>query len=292
MPPSVMLASAATLPAADKKFPWPGWWVSTKLDGVRAVWDGAELKTRTGHTIPAPEWFVRGLPPDLTLDGELYGGPHTFATVNGAIRRSPPRDEDWKKIHYSVFDLIPGEKQREGLTFQERYRILQQVVSVVRKRGNRSLELVRQQRIRAAQDLYRLYDRLIARGEEGVILKDPDSSYEFRRSRHMVKLKPTPDAEAVVVGFKAGRGQHRGRLGAFEVAMLDPETGEPGHRFFLSGRLPASVRDQYRFDDRGRLVNTPPKHCPRLGSVVTYEFMNVTDRGLPRQPVFLRMRDR
>ena len=39
------------------------YWVSEKLDGVRALWDGAQLRFRSGNPVPAPAWFIAGLPP-------------------------------------------------------------------------------------------------------------------------------------------------------------------------------------------------------------------------------------
>mgnify|MGYP002369347096 CR=1 FL=1 len=44
--------------------------VSEKLDGVRAYWDGQALRTRNGHPIHAPAWFVAPLPPQ-PLDARL-----------------------------------------------------------------------------------------------------------------------------------------------------------------------------------------------------------------------------
>ena len=45
--------------------------VSEKYDGVRAVWDGATLRFRSGRTVPAPAWFTARLPAQ-PLDGELW----------------------------------------------------------------------------------------------------------------------------------------------------------------------------------------------------------------------------
>lgn len=39
-----------------------GWWLSEKLDGVRGLWTGRQLLTRTGNRIAAPDWWLRGLP--------------------------------------------------------------------------------------------------------------------------------------------------------------------------------------------------------------------------------------
>src|ERR1700736_978808 len=50
-----------------------GWWLSEKLDGVRAYWDGKQLLSRLGNLFHAPDWFVEGLP-DAPRDGELWLG--------------------------------------------------------------------------------------------------------------------------------------------------------------------------------------------------------------------------
>src|SRR5213080_903258 len=47
-----------------------GWWMSEKLDGVRAYWDGRQFLSRQGNLYHAPDWFVEGLP-GVPLDGAL-----------------------------------------------------------------------------------------------------------------------------------------------------------------------------------------------------------------------------
>src|SRR6185503_14134833 len=48
-----------------------GWWMSEKLDGVRAYWDGKQMLSRQGNKLHAPDWFIDKLP-DHPLDGELF----------------------------------------------------------------------------------------------------------------------------------------------------------------------------------------------------------------------------
>ena len=48
-----------------------GWYMSEKLDGVRAYWDGQQLVSRQGNLFAAPAWFTEKLPP-FELDGELW----------------------------------------------------------------------------------------------------------------------------------------------------------------------------------------------------------------------------
>ena len=55
-----------------------GWWMSEKLDGVRAYWDGEAFVSRLGNQFLAPAWFTADLPAD-TLDGELWVARKKFA---------------------------------------------------------------------------------------------------------------------------------------------------------------------------------------------------------------------
>src|SRR5689334_6705459 len=55
----------------DNEADLAGWWMSEKLDGVRAYWDGTQFLSRLGNVYVAPEWFVAGLP-STPLDGELW----------------------------------------------------------------------------------------------------------------------------------------------------------------------------------------------------------------------------
>lgn len=107
-----------------------GWYVSEKLDGQRAWWDGGisrgilkanvpwantakdhirisppiatGLWSRYGHPIQAPDWFLDQLPP-FPVDGELWAGRKNFQLVSSVVRQLEP-DERWRKIQYKVFD--------------------------------------------------------------------------------------------------------------------------------------------------------------------------------------------
>ena len=62
-----------------------GWWMSEKLDGIRAIWTGKELLTRTGRLIHAPRWFTDEFPKNIALDGELYLGRNQFHRVQMTV---------------------------------------------------------------------------------------------------------------------------------------------------------------------------------------------------------------
>src|SRR3990167_1164853 len=81
-----------------------GWMMSEKLDGVRAVWTGKELRSRRGNKFNAPEWFTAQSPAGIILDGEIYISRGAFQAVAGIVRKKTLIDDDWQSVRYCVFD--------------------------------------------------------------------------------------------------------------------------------------------------------------------------------------------
>ena len=62
-----------------------GWWMSEKLDGVRAYWDGKQFLSRQGNVYHAPDWFRAALPGE-PLDGELWMDRKAFQRTVSVVR--------------------------------------------------------------------------------------------------------------------------------------------------------------------------------------------------------------
>ena len=108
-----------------------------------------------------------------------------------------------------------------------------------------------------------------AAGGEGLVVRNPDSTYETGRSLNALKVKRFDDMEGRVVGYRPGKGKLQGMTGALWVEI------EGGKRFYIGSGL----------TDRER--TTPPA----MGSVVTFKHQGFTNKGLPRFASFLRVRD-
>jgi DNA ligase 1 len=57
-------------------------------------------------------------------------------------------------------------------------------------------------------------DKILGVKGEGVMLKDPSSKYEGKRSYSLVKVKKFDDAEATVIGHHKGTGRCENMCGA------------------------------------------------------------------------------
>lgn len=108
-----------------------GWYMSEKLDGMRAFWDGGisrgvpatqvpyantekdarlvqtsiatGLWSRYAKVIHAPDWFLDQLP-RYPVDGELYMGRGEFQRTLSTVKKHVPTD-DWKQVQYLIFDM-------------------------------------------------------------------------------------------------------------------------------------------------------------------------------------------
>jgi DNA ligase-1 len=236
-----------------------GYLVSEKLDGVRACWDGRQLRFRSGLPVSAPAWFTQRLPA-VPLDGELWLGRGRFEALSGAVRRSTPDDAEWRALRYMVFELPGGEGGFSARAAR--------LTAIAQQAAWPQLQAVAQTPVTDRAALQRRLGEVLRAGGEGLVLHRADAPYVTGRSADLLKLKPLHDAEAVVLAHLPGRGKHAGRLGALRV------------------RTPEGVEFQIGtgFSDAERAAPPPP------GTVVTYSYRGSTEAGVPRFASYLRVR--
>ena len=182
------------------------YWVSEKLDGVRAFWDGEQLISRGGNVIAAPAWFVAGFPKQK-LDGELWLGRNKFADTLSIVSKTKPVDSEWQQIRYYIFEL----PQADG-SFTERIRAMHSLVQ--QQYSSPYLQVVPQFRIADNAQLRAKLTELENAGAEGLMLHHQDALYKTGRSSDLLKLKTYQDTEAEVIGYRPGKGKYRGMAGA------------------------------------------------------------------------------
>ena len=235
-----------------------GWWLSEKLDGVRAYWDGQQFLSRQGNLFCAPEWFTENLP-YVPLDGELWGGRKRFQRTVSVVRRQD-RSDDWREITYYIFDAPAVPEPFEG-----RLEAVRQALALLRPAHAR---LLGHQRCRDARQLQQELARVEALGGEGLMLRQPGSRYQSGRCSFLLKVKNFHDAEGRVVAHLPGAGRHEGRLGALQLELPD------GTIFSAGTGLSDSERE----------------HPPPVGSIVTFRFQELTNDGTPRFPSYVGVR--
>jgi DNA ligase-1 len=235
-----------------------GWWMSEKLDGVRAYWTGKGFLSRQGNVYHAPDWFTAGLP-DVPLDGELWLGRKMFQRAVSIVRRQDKSDH-WKEIRFLVFDAPALDQEFEAR--------IDFVRKTIEKHRPAHAQPHAHELCKDIDHLRKELSRLESLGGEGLMLRQPGSKYAVGRSTTLLKVKTFHDADARVVGHEGGAGRHKGRLGALLVEMAD------GTRFAVGTG----------FSDAER------SNPPTIGSTITFRYQELSDAGVPRFPSFVGIR--
>ena len=237
------------------------YWLSEKLDGVRAIWDGENFWSRNWKPFYAPEWFKKKLPKKVVLDGELWVGRGQFRDTISTVRRKVPNDPQWEKITYMVFDA-PMIKQ----TFEKRMAKLK----TLSKKWPPFVKLVPQKLCASEEHLAEMHRDIAQAGGEGVMMREAGSLYEPKRSRTLFKVKGWHDEEARITGHVTGVGRHLGRLGSYSAELLST-----GAKFNVGTGLSDKERE----------------NPLSVGTIITVRYQELTPKGIPRFPTFQGARD-
>lgn len=167
-----------------------------KLDGVRVHTPGGRLVTRSGNDITASVPEV-GVPPGLTLDGELVTTDFEFES---AVRRVQTEDRfkvemlaERLPARLVAFDILEadGEDLRDRPLTERKERLTPAV---------RSAEGVIE--ITSSRDPEYLWQTATAEGWEGIVIKEPSSPYRGERSDDWLKVKDWREGEFDVIGHE------------------------------------------------------------------------------------------
>ncbi|CAE8707505.1 unnamed protein product [Polarella glacialis] len=237
-----------------------GWWVSEKLDGVRALWRDGNFQSRADNKFACISWFKQKMPKDCVLDGELWAGRGQFQKAVGIVK-SATRGQEWEFMTFMVFDcLVEGGVNIADRPFEQRVEAIKRLCSVSDVTKPVPMEMCQ-----GPEHLAQLLSEVEGRGGEGLMLRKPGSAYERKRSKTLLKVKTFHDEEAIVVGHEGGEGRLTGMCGA-----LVCET--PDKRRFKVG---TGMNDDQR------------RQPPPIKTVITYRYQELTAANMPRFPTLV-----
>ncbi len=289
-----------------------GWIFELKYDGYRVVAGRDEpaaagkpevrLFYRSGReaTVVFPDVvrFLTKLPYRLVLDGEVVvldetGKPSFQLLQKRALltRRSDiERATAPYPATYFVFDLLGFEgHDLRGLPLTERKRLLKEVLPPAGP-------------IRYADHIEErgeaMYEQVGQMGLEGVVGKDANSLYRGGRSPKWIKVRAERTGDFVIVGFTRPKASRPG-FGALHLGQYS------GSELIYAGRVGTGFDDKLLNELRAQMdgiackkpavsgeIPTTKEHVwiePEL--VVEVRFIEYTEVGQLRHPVFVRLRD-
>ena len=114
------------------------------------------------------------------------------------------------------------------------------------------------------------------------MVREPNAPYERKRSKNALKFKKFKDAECEVTAINKGSGKYANLAGSLTCKALggkddEEKAGEPKSGTIF--KIGSGLSDEKR------------QNPPKIGSIITYKFQNLTANGKPRFPIFLRVRE-
>jgi len=210
--------------------------VEDKFDGIRGqahVQDGRVAiysRTLDEISIRFPELHepLAALPTDVILDGEIITARGEeilpFSDLQKRLGRKVVSEELQAStpVVFVAWDLLYATgKVLIDEPLEARRARLEDLI-----KGSERLRLSRARRFRSVAELDDEFDAARTRGNEGLMIKDPASSYKpGRRGREWLKLKKAlATLDVVVTTVELGHGKRRGVLSDYTFAVRRSET--------------------------------------------------------------------
>lgn len=208
--------------------------VQLKEDGMRfnaVVRDGkCEFKSRNGKTIDLlgnleQEFIDMANGMDCVFDGELLirsdDGVLDRQTGNGILNKAVKgtiSEAEASLVKAVVWDMIPYMYFTDGYCptpYSARFERLSGSIN------SDKIDLVPTEIVQSLEEAQVIFERYLAQGKEGIILKDATCEWEDKRSKHQIKFKGELECDLVVTGVEEGRGKYEGKIGALICESAD-----------------------------------------------------------------------
>jgi DNA ligase-1 len=286
-----------------------GWYASRKLNGYAALWDGGVTRgvcakkiswyneggdwrkkhqvistglwTLDGKVIMAPDKFLDRLPLKVPLHGELWCDDNK--SVVAVSRSHNVTDSRWNNITFMVYNIKPYELWPFSSNMGYNLPWLQRMEHAKGISGGEwgSFKYLEQNKVTSVKELTGFIEESKRRNWEGIMLINPYSYYECKRSHNLVKFKPTYDYEGIVLGYNAGTGKHLGRMGSLEVKVTwdDNVLSMHGGTADMVGKT-VYFKVGGGFSDEQREWSYVSSMWP-VGKEITFNFQEIGVNGCP-----------
>ena len=214
--------------------------LEVKLDGVRAVTviyptgkidmfsrNGKELNNFNHIKDEISKTFnISSINEALVLDGEIVSDD--FQTLMKQIHRKKSSQNKDAKLF--LFDLLPLEYFKKGIyeksyfsrieelkKIHERFFVQSHVINII---DSVNVDLDTE---KGEIEFKNFNKNSIINGYEGIMIKDPESFYECKRSTTWLKSKPFIEISLEVKDYEEGTGRNKGKLGAIIAEGIDED---------------------------------------------------------------------
>lgn len=228
----------------------PPYIVQAKLNGLRCravprpddggymlLTSSAQQAVGTPHLV---EQVNKSSRPELELDGEFYIHGEPLRYIQGIVKRTVNLHPEYDQMDFYIFDVITDAKQTVRLDILETIDL-----------DGPNLIKVPSYFVDDYEGVLDILAQHLAKGYEGVIIRDAWAYYERKKSFNLLKLKPEEDDFFLIVGYREEvsiDGDLKNRLGS--VWCEDHN----GTRFYVGSGFDATEREAL-WEDRENLIN-------------------------------------
>ena len=205
--------------------------LEVKLDGVRAVTviypsGNIDIFSRNGKELNNFEHLKKeigkfvnlsSLDKAMVLDGEIVS-KNFQALMKQIHRKNSPQSQDASLF---LFDILPLDDFQIGVYksylkkriinlkkfYEENFKNCEKINLINSKLINLDTPLGR-------EEFRNFNEHSLVNGYEGIMIKDPESFYECKRSTSWLKSKPFIEVSLEVRNYEEGTGRNKGKLGA------------------------------------------------------------------------------
>jgi DNA ligase-1 len=255
-------------------------YVDPKLDGLRmiAIKENGKvtLFSRNGQVFENFPSISASLESaeydDVVLDGEVMGDDWNESQSIAFSKSSKKSDEN---MRYHVFDamLVTHWKSQDSDVYSQRQELVKRIVGLT----DAKIQHVVGDLVEDEAHLRLYYESCLDLGYEGIMVKDLQSKYQFKRTKAVRKLKPVATLEGVVSGWFMGH-QHskwEGKFGGFLIRLSN------GVETRVGGGFSDSQREEFLKNANSYIDKIAECECQ----------LPLTSEGRMRFPVFCRFRD-
>lgn len=252
-----------------------GWGVQTKYNGICCVATKNGCFTRKGERFLSVSHIEKSLTtffdkyPNSFLHGELFNDNYR-EQLNEIVKLCRKTvnltDKDLKNsedlIRFYIYDgCFPENSLDENASYSKRKEFIDNNVV-----NNYDYCMkVPTTLIKCEQDLDKMFETAICRGDEGLILRNMDMKYEHKRSKNLLKYKPMESDEMVIVDIKEGTGNWSCKAKIISVRMKNGEIFDATFKGDMeSAQQFLTEKDQW------------------IGKEVTIHFFGYTGLGCPQ----------
>jgi len=226
--------------------------------------------------------------PGKYVDGELYLHGVPLQKITGQVRKQNPKDVTIFYKFY-IFDLFDPNQETP---FRERRAMLEELYQTYSSESNNKnsnenssenyIELVDSKLTDQNGVVREMYLTALSLEFEGLVLKDPNASYEYSykgyHSKFLKKIKPSTRREYELVGYQLGKGKN---IHAVTLVLKTENNQE----------FRCTIKNTLEFKENLYELWKDNEYFEKnvLGCKVTVEFQSLSNDGIPLRGVVIEI---